>query len=128
MSIASLVFRDALEVQIVRMLLGAIFLQVYKVFLLGKKATRQFCTKLLWINTVSVYTVTSGHPGSRNDKTIIRFDELNAADGTPVLHKGAWFIVDGGYHQWRILQTPIKCVAKKRSILQLPLGVGAEKR
>ena len=69
--------------------------------------------------------VTSGHPGARNDKTIIRFDEfmmgvhegtflsdvefeLLDEDGNPYTERGAFVITDGGYHLWRCCQCPIK--------------------
>ena len=64
---------------------------------------------------------TVGHYGTRNDKTIVRFDgmvqaihqggiyddmtfELYQCDGTIVEQTGYYLICDGGYHQWRCLQ------------------------
>ena len=68
--------------------------------------------------------VSSGCPGSFNDKAKVRFDEfvLNVRDGMykdydfwlrnnegewEVLH-GVYLIVDGGYHRWSVLQCPLK--------------------
>jgi hypothetical protein len=60
--------------------------------------------------------VTRGFPGAKNDKTIVRYDlnvarvrddhaysdmeyELMAADGSTYTERGAYLIVDGGYHK-----------------------------
>jgi hypothetical protein len=70
--------------------------------------------------------VTDGHPGARNDRSIVRFDEyvmaiknkdilseysfwLKGSDGVEVEQRGAYLITDGGYHLWRCCQPPIKC-------------------
>ena len=74
-------------------------------------------------------SVTSGHYGTRNDKTIVKFDSFvnnirrkvlfagvdfelytkrhNGTAGTVRL-VGPYLICDGGYHKWRILQDPLK--------------------
>ena len=76
---------------------------------------------------------TNSHPGSRNDKTIIRLDEymmaiknctiLNDclwkyvdADGVEHEMTGAWTITDNGYHAWRFLQCPIKAAYDEAEI------------
>lgn len=72
---------------------------------------------------------TQGHPGTRNDKTIVKFDgfvtsinngdlygdvpySLTAEDGKEISLKGLYLIVDGGYHKWRCLQCPMKHTSK----------------
>jgi hypothetical protein len=74
-----------------------------------------------------------GHPGARNDKKIVLYDEyvmglkdktnladfkfeLRTRDGGTVQREGAWLIVDGGYHLWRCLQPPIKCAWREEEI------------
>lgn len=69
--------------------------------------------------------ITLSHPGSRNDKSIIKLDDyMMAIKNKNILHdceweyfdehggvhkmRGAWTITDNGYHQWRMLQCPIK--------------------
>ena len=68
-------------------------------------------------HTLKIVHVAGAQPGARNDKTCIRFDEycsetmmkepysdfqftLDTENGQSV-HKGAWTIVDGGYHKWK---------------------------
>ena len=68
-------------------------------------------------------SVTSGHYGTRNDKTIVNFDSfVNAMRNKKIFgdvkdeHNtsltvevvGPYLICDGGYHKWRILQEPLK--------------------
>ena len=74
-----------------------------------------------------IFAVTSSHPGSRNDKTIVKYDAFVCnirdkrlfADVTYELLKdnsetgktterGAYLLTDNGYHLWRCLQCPIK--------------------
>jgi hypothetical protein len=68
--------------------------------------------------------VAEGIPGAYNDKTKIRFDALansmragkysniafrvRTVGGAWQQLKGLYLIVDGGYHQWRMLQCPVK--------------------
>ena len=64
-----------------------------------------------------------GFPGSINDKTGVRYDAyisrlrsdplfteyeypLYDYQGRSIRGKGAWSIVDGGYHQWKVSQGP----------------------
>jgi hypothetical protein len=72
-----------------------------------------------------ILSVTTGHPGTRNDKTIIQFDKFiqnlrsgvvypnaqfdlfNESGGT-VRISGLYALCDGGYHKWRVLQCPNK--------------------
>lgn len=70
-----------------------------------------------------VYSVSQSQPGSRNDKTVVKFDDfahrLHTSDvfadlswsvKTPVgdekTHKGGYLITDNGYHHWRIFCCP----------------------
>ena len=72
-----------------------------------------------------IRSVTIGHPGTRNDKTIVKMDpyimgihnkeflhdvtfDVQKLDGTWMQCSGAWLICDNGYHLWRICQCPIK--------------------
>ena len=67
-----------------------------------------------------------GHPGSFNDKSVILFDafindilkgkfddmtfelfEKSGDDIISVKYKGAWIIVDNGYHNWSCTVPPI---------------------
>lgn len=69
--------------------------------------------------------VSSGHPGARNDKTIVKTDmfvqqmkekeilhdvefTLFRKDGTSFTARGAYLITDNGYARWRMMQCPIK--------------------
>ena len=69
--------------------------------------------------------MTAGFPGSQNDKTISRTDKLIQAlkkqplftdykfnlfnvQGALIERTGAYAIVDGGYHRWRVLQCAFK--------------------
>ena len=78
--------------------------------------------------------VTQGHPGARNDKTIVKFDgyvtsihdrklyqnetfELLDEEGVPRLQTGLYLIMDGGYHKWRRLQSPMKHTSKIKEAL-----------
>jgi Plant transposon protein len=76
-------------------------------------------------HTKKIIAATEGHPGARNDKTIVEFDgfltklhngELYADvpfdiinnQGNIKREKGLYLIVDGGYHKWKCLQGPFK--------------------
>ena len=69
-------------------------------------------------------SITSGFPGTFNDKTIARYDsflqsvhqgtryaqeefDLYVGGGRVQTHKGLWIMVDQGYHRWRVLQCPL---------------------
>ena len=73
-----------------------------------------------------IQSVSVGHPGTRNDKHIVRTDQtvmdllegnnwLNSktwcstgVNGTRKLHRGVYLICDGGYHRWPVLINPYK--------------------
>lgn len=72
---------------------------------------------------------TKGHPGARNDKTIVKFDGFVTAinngklyqdvpyilatdEGNEIQLKGLYLIVDGGYHKWCCLPCPMKHTSK----------------
>jgi len=65
----------------------------------------------------------TGFPGAVNDKLGVRYDAyiqrmrtdplftnyeypLYDSQGNLTMHRGAWAIVDGGYHQWKVSQGP----------------------
>ena len=69
----------------------------------------------------TILFATIGHYGTRNDKTIVRFDgfvsaihecglyaektfNLYQCDGVEKEYKGYYLMCDGGYHRWRCLQ------------------------
>ena len=79
------------------------------------------CTARKFIQSVSV-----GHPGTRNDKHIVRTDDsvmqllqgngwlqskgwkTVGPNGTQVQFFGVYLICDGGYHRWPCLISPVK--------------------
>ena len=80
-------------------------------------------------HTKRIMAATQGHPGARNDKTIVKFDgfvtdihqgklysdvpyKLFDDMGGVIDEKGLYLIVDGGYHKWRCLQCPLKHTSK----------------
>jgi Plant transposon protein len=88
---------------------------------LSYEVTVDHCKKII--------AATQGHPGARNDKTIVKFDgfvtsinngdlygdvpySLTTEDGSEIQLKGLYLIVDGGYHKWRCLQCPMKHTSK----------------
>lgn len=85
-------------------------------------------------HTKRIIAATEGHPGARNDKTIVKFDgfvtkihqgELYADipynlvdnEGNIKEEKGLYLIVDGGYHKWKCLQCPFKHTSKSAEAL-----------
>lgn len=82
-------------------------------------------------HTSKIIAATKGFPGTRNDKTIVRFDgfvssihdeeryqdvkyTMCKSNGEEYEEKGAYLLVDGGYHKWRCLQCPLKHTAIKK--------------
>jgi Plant transposon protein len=68
---------------------------------------------------------TIGHYGTTSDKTIVKFDgyvskvrfeklfteaqfKIQIAENKWIIEKGVYFLVDGGYHKWRIIICPLK--------------------
>ena len=99
---------------------------MYKNMYTGKEgfpsiAYEVICTSRKFIQSVSV-----GHPGTRNDKHIVRTDDsvmqllegngwlqskawkAVGADGRNVSFFGVYLICDGGYHRWPCLISPVK--------------------
>jgi hypothetical protein len=85
-------------------------------------------------HTSKIIAVTHGFPGTRNDRTIVRFDgfvtdihdgvrykdvkyKMRTIEGEEYEETGAWLLVDGGYHKWRCLQCPLKHSAIPRESL-----------
>ena len=94
----------------------------------GKEPYASIAYEVTVTHKKRIIAVSSGHYGSMNDKTIVRFDdficrikdkrlyddiefELYSAEGGVVKEKGLYLIVDGGYHKWRVLQCPYKHAA-----------------
>ncbi|KAH8058120.1 Plant transposon protein [Aureococcus anophagefferens] len=83
-------------------------------------------------HTKRIISSTVGHPGARNDKSIVRYDkfvqlvkekkvlnvsyELDTPDGGVVTEHGAYGIVDGGYHRWRPLQAVEKNASEPQAM------------
>ena len=99
----------------------------------GKEGYPTIAYEVVCDHTLRIMSCTRGHYGSRNDKTIVRFDgfisalrnkqifgdisyELKKAvvreDGVPIVIfvtvVGPYVIYDGGYHKWRVMQEPLK--------------------
>lgn len=91
----------------------------------GKEGFPTLSYELTCDHTSKIIAVTHGFPGTRSDRTIVRFDgfvsdihdglkyedvkyKINTIDGVEEEEKGAWLLVDGGYHKWRCLQCPLK--------------------
>ena len=85
-----------------------------------------------------IIAVTEGHPGSRNDKTIVKFDGFVSSIHDRSLYgdisfkllsdndqkitveseeMGAYLISDGGYPKWRTLQCPLKHTVRSKHAL-----------
>jgi Plant transposon protein len=92
----------------------------------GKEKVPTIAYEVTVDHTKKILYVSRGHPGSRNDKTIVKTDEFLQAirnkeilyddvefvlyreDGSSFTVKGAYLISDNGYAKWRMLQAPIK--------------------
>ena len=100
----------------------------------GKEGFTTLSYELTCDHTSKIIAVTKGHPGARNDKTIVLFNgfvssihsgelykdvklKLKDLKGVEYEEKGAYLIVDGGYHKWRCLQCPLKHSAIPRESL-----------
>ncbi len=90
-----------------------------------------------------ILTSTKGHPARWNDKTLAKFDDFmqKINDGTILddvcfelydfddddpgevikqTYRGAWLLVDNGYHSWATTVPPIKTTNKKVKLDYLP--------
>ncbi|KAI2498892.1 Plant transposon protein [Fragilaria crotonensis] len=109
---------------------------MYKHMYTGKEgfpsiAYEVICTARKFIQSVSV-----GHPGSRNDKHIVRTDDsvmqllegngwlqskawkAAGPDGRRVSFFGVYLICDGGYHHWPCLISPVKAGTPGSAVMQ----------
>ena len=85
-------------------------------------------------HTSKIIAVTQGFPGTRSDRTIVRFDgyitdihygtkynevtyPMCDIKGVEHEEKGAWVLCDNGYHKWRCMQCPLKHLAIPREAL-----------
>lgn len=86
----------------------------------GKEGFPTLAYQVIISHLGRVLACKAGDYGSLNDKAIVRFDgnvqklrsdpvytghefDVFAEDGTRTRCKGVWLLVDGGYHQWRVL-------------------------
>ena len=100
----------------------------------GKEGFPTLSYEVTCDHTSKIIAVTHGFPGTRSDRTIVRFDgfvsdihdglkyadvkyKMNTMDGVEYEEEGAWLLVDGGYHKWRCLQCPLKHSAIPREAL-----------
>ena len=100
----------------------------------GKEGYATLSYELTCDHTGKIVAVTKGHPGARNDETIVRFDgfvssihdgklygqvkyKMRDLQGNEYEEMGLYLIVDGGYHKWRCLQCPLKHSAIHREML-----------
>ena len=91
----------------------------------GKESMPTVAANVTVAHNLKVLHSTELFGGATNDKTMAQWDRLIQAiktraryadvvyelynkDGQPVQHKGAYLIVDNGYHKWRCLQAPAK--------------------
>ncbi|CAB1105184.1 unnamed protein product [Ectocarpus sp. CCAP 1310/34] len=96
---------------------------------IGKEGYATLVYNVAVSHDMRVLSCTRGFPGAQNDKTIIKFDKfamavrngwykdveytLKGEDGADIKEKGPWLIVDGGYHNWKQLQSPIRAPSNK---------------
>jgi hypothetical protein len=99
---------------------------MYKNMFKGKEGCCSIAYEVVCNCRKFIQSVTVGHPGTRNDKHIVRTDNtvmdllegngwLNSkawcstgVNGTRKLHRGVYLICDGGYHRWPVLINPYK--------------------
>ena len=91
----------------------------------GKEGSATLSYEVTVNHRKKIIADTIGHPGCRNDKTVVKFDgfvtlihdrgpysdvefDIKKYDGTITKGKGLYLIVDGGYQKWRCLQCPLK--------------------
>ena len=99
---------------------------MYKNMFKGKEGFCSIAYEVVCNCRKFIQSVSVGHPGTRNDKHIVRTDNtvmdllegngwLNSktwcstgVNGTRKLHRGVYLICDGGYHRWPVLINPYK--------------------
>jgi hypothetical protein len=91
----------------------------------GKEGKPTVAYSLIADHSRRIRSLTVGHPGARNDKSISQYDrsiqdirakrlyqnesfKLYDAHGRQHVHVGLYLLCDGGYHKWRIMQCPNK--------------------
>ena len=89
----------------------------------GKEGYPTVVFNVVTSHTRRIISVAGPFDGARNDKTIVRVDDIVSkvrtlelftnyvfkmldASGLEVFCKGAWIMCDGGYHQWRATISP----------------------
>lgn len=99
----------------------------------GKEGYPTIAFEVTVDHTTKIMGCTVGHYGSRNDKTIVRFDgfirsivdrqkygdvqfKLRTSPDSSITEIGVYIIVDGGYHLWRVLQCPYKIASEEAEV------------
>jgi hypothetical protein len=98
------------------------FTSMYK----GKEKYPSIAYEVICTSRKFIQSVSSGHPGARNDKHIVRTNdsvmqlldgkgwlnsrswESRGVDGVTKVTKGLYLICDGGYHRWPCMMHPVK--------------------
>ena len=98
----------------------------YKNMYTGKEGYPSVAYEVICTARKFIQSVSCGHPGTRNDKHIVKTDpsvmqlldqnswlnskawHCSGSDGTKKTFFGAYLICDGGYHMWPCLMSPTK--------------------
>ena len=110
---------------------------MYKNMFCGKEGFCSVAYEVVGDCRKFIQSVSVGHPGTRNDKHIVRTHQtvidllegngwLNSkswcstgVNGTHKLHRGVCLICDGGYHCWPVLINPYKDTIPGSAIMDL---------
>ena len=103
----------------------------------GKEGFPSIAYEVICTARKFIQSVTVGHPGSRNDKHIVRTDEsvMQLLEGNGWLQSKAWktvagphgqsktffgvyVICDGGYHRWPCMVSPVKTGVPGSSVMK----------
>ena len=93
----------------------------------GKEGFTSIAYEVICTSRKFIQSVTRGHPGARNDKHIVRTDDVvmsllagngwlnskawevtTSPNGALKVFDGVYLICDGGYHRWPCLMFPVK--------------------
>eukprot|EP00041_Stephanoeca_diplocostata_P006072 m.74419 g.74419 ORF g.74419 m.74419 type:complete len:485 (-) comp16158_c0_seq21:95-1549(-) len=97
----------------------------YRSWFVGKSGFPTIAFNVAVSHSGNIMHVDGPHPGTRNDKTIVKCDKfvMDIKNGTKyadvpwtrfddagnvVQDQGLYTIADGGYHRWRCMQCPVK--------------------
>ena len=102
----------------------------------GKEGFPSVAYEVICTSRKFIQSVSAGHPGSRNDKHIVRTDDsvMQLLEGNGWLQSKAWnstgpngkrlqffgvfLICDGGYHRWPCLISPVKTGAAGSPVMK----------